>query len=115
MSESLHRRVEQIRARAKVRAWTYRQRQHAKGVWDRLRRILADARIAYAISEKDAAMLQARGIVPEPVGLELEPSKTILFVSPAQLATISDKQELAVRLNAEFLQARYIALERFVL
>ncbi|HEV8358624.1 MAG TPA: hypothetical protein VGX21_05695 [Methylomirabilota bacterium] len=49
MRDDLERRVRQVRSRVAVQAWEYRQRHHAKGVWMRLRRILADAQAAYVI------------------------------------------------------------------
>jgi hypothetical protein len=42
-----------------IRAWAYRKRHHARGVWFRLRRLLADASHAYVISSNDADQLRA--------------------------------------------------------
>ena len=41
MIETLERRVRQYRSRMLIRAFDYRQRHHAGGVWFRLRRLLA--------------------------------------------------------------------------
>jgi len=113
LTESLHRRVRQMRQRALVRAWEYRQRAYAKGTWYRLRRVLADARFAYAISDEDARQLVAEGFTPEPVGAELEPGKTIVFVPRERIDAIAAKTALRVALDAELLGARAIALVRF--
>ena len=43
MTERLHERARRIHERALIRAWEYRQRNHSKGVWYRLRRLLVDA------------------------------------------------------------------------
>jgi len=59
MSASLERRARQYRSRMLIRAWDYRQRGHARGVWFRLRRVLADASHAYAVSASDADRLRA--------------------------------------------------------
>ena len=48
MTEAVERRLRQLRSRVLVRAWDYRQRNHARGVWFRLRRVLAEASQAYA-------------------------------------------------------------------
>jgi len=54
-------RARAVRTRAHVRAWKYRQRNLAAGVWFRLRRVLADAKAAYVISDEDARRLLADG------------------------------------------------------
>ena len=113
MTPGLGRRLRQVRSRVAVRAWTYRQRHHAKGVWMRLRRVLADARSAYAIADSEAERLLAEGVRPEPVGLELQPPKVILFVPIEQAARIAGAREIAVRLEAALLEAPALALVRF--
>ncbi len=113
MSEALERRARQMRSRLLRRAWDYRQRQHAAGVWFRLRRVLADAEAAYVIPETEARRLLDEGHVAERVGAELEPPKTLLFVSPERLARIDGARELPVRLDRELLAARHVALVRF--
>ncbi len=101
MSPSLEQRVRQHRSRVTVRAWEYRQRRHARGVWFRLRRALADANAAYVISEIDARQLVSEGCRPESVGADLEPSKLILFAT------------VPVRLGGELLAAQCLALAPF--
>jgi hypothetical protein len=53
-----------------VRAWEFRQRHHAKGMWMRLRRVLADAQSAYVIPSVEAQKLLAEGYAAHPVGRE---------------------------------------------
>lgn len=88
MNAVLERRARQVRARAEIRKWEYRQRKHAKGVWFRLRCVLADAAAAYGIDADDAARLLDEGFVPEPVGAELQPEKRLLFISEERLQSI---------------------------
>ncbi|HEV8309662.1 MAG TPA: hypothetical protein VGW35_18520 [Methylomirabilota bacterium] len=113
MSDDLERRVRQVRSRVAVRAWEYRQRHHAKGVWMRLRRILADAAAAYVIPESEAERLVAEGFPPEPVGRELEPAKVILFLPAERVARLAGAREIPVRLEVELLEAPALALVRF--
>jgi hypothetical protein len=113
MSQSLEKRLKAARSRIAVRAWEYRQRNHAKGTWYRLRRLLVDARVAYALSEQSARLLLAEGYQPEPVGEQMEPPKTILFVPSERIDTVADKRRIPVRLSADFLAARYVALVPF--
>jgi hypothetical protein len=109
VSEALHRRARQIRARAAVRAWQYRQRRHAQGTWFRLRRVLVEASEAWAIGAAAADGLIAEGLTPGPVGLELEPPKRMFFLSAGRLAAITDRRRLRVGLGAELLRERDIA------
>ena len=46
------RRLRELRSRVLVRAFDHRQRRHARGVWFRLRRVLALAREAYAVPSR---------------------------------------------------------------
>jgi hypothetical protein len=109
MTAAQRERVRRIRERAVIRAWEYRQREHAGGVWFRLRRVLVDASRAFIISEADADQLQEHGALPLPVGGEVSPAKRLFFVTPQQLETLAAR-EVPVRLTAEFLQATAIAL-----
>jgi hypothetical protein len=113
MTEALQRRLRQVRSRLAVRAWEYRQRHHAKGVWLRLRRILADAQAAYVIPEAEAERLLAEGVRPEPVGRELEPPKTILFLPAERVAGLTGAREIPLGLHVELLEAPALALVRF--
>ncbi len=102
-----------MRSRVLVRSWDYRQRRHARGVWFRLRRILADAALAYAIPREDALGLMAEGLRAEPVGQELHPPRLILFASRGRIAKIAGARPLHVRLEAELLAAECLALIPF--
>ena len=113
MTASQERRLRELRSRLLVRAWDYRQRRHARGVWFRLRRILAFASGAYALAADEAERLVAEGHRPEPVGRELEPPRLILFVAPDRVARIASARPLAVRLSAELLSAECLALVPF--
>ncbi len=111
--ERLHLRARRARASAAVRRWEYRQRHHARGAWLRLRRLLADAESAWRVSQQEAAGLVAEGIVPEPVGLELEPPMTILVVPPTRIEALASRQPVALTLGAELLASRHLAISRW--
>jgi hypothetical protein len=105
------RRLCEMRSRVLVRSFEYRQRNHARGAWFRLRCVLALAAQAYAISRGQAEELVQEGFRPEPAGRELEPSRVIVFVERA--ARIAAARPLAVRLSAELLAAEGLALVSF--
>lgn len=113
MTASLERRLRELRSRVLVRAWNFKQRRHARGVWFRLRRVLAEASEAYAIPREEAQDLVAEGHRAEPVGQELEPPKLIIFAPAARVARIASARPLAVRLSAELLTAECLALVPF--
>ncbi len=113
MTATLYARARRIRERLLVRAWEYRQRAHAKGVWYRLRRLLVDAAEAWEIDESEAAALESAGRTPHPVGQELIPAKRIFLVDENELQSIKGRRRIAVRLTAEFLRARNLALVPF--
>ena len=96
-----------------VRAWEYRQRRHAHGVWYRLRRVLARASAAYLITREDAETLTAEGWLPEAVGRELEPPKHIVVVPADRVVHLASARPIPVRLGAELLSAEYLALTSF--
>ena len=50
------------------------------------------------------------GFEPDPVGLELEPPITILVVPEKPLATLASRVPLPLRLGAELLTTRFLAL-----
>ncbi len=113
MAPSIERRLRQLRSRRLVRSWDYRQRRHARGVWFRLRRVLADASEAYDIPREEAEALVAAGYWAESVGHEIEPRKLIVFVPAARIAQIARARPLAVCLSAELLAAECLALVPF--
>jgi hypothetical protein len=109
----MERRLRELRSRVLVRAWVYRQRRHARGVWFRFRRVLAAASAAYAIPPDEARRLVAEGHRPEPVGLELEPPRLLLFVPAERVAQIPSARPVALRLSAELLSSDCLALVPF--
>ena len=113
MSPSLEQRARRTRSRILIRSWDYRQRRHARGMWFRLRRVLADASTAHVISSEDARSLIAEGYRAEDVGAELEPPKVIVFVPAARLARIASARSVPVRLCREWLAAECVALTSF--
>lgn len=113
MTSPVERRLMQLRSRQLVRAWDYRQRHHARGAWYRLRRVLADASVAYAVSAAEARRLVDEGHELEPVGRELAPHRLILFASAERARQLASARPLVVRLSAELLTAEGIVLVRF--
>jgi hypothetical protein len=113
MNPALDRRIRERRARVLVRSWDYRQRRHARGMWFRLRRVLADANAAFAISREDATRLMEEGCRAEPVGDELEPPKLIVFTRAERVAQIATARAVPVRLGPELLEAECLALTPF--
>jgi len=107
------RRLREQRSRVVIRAFDYRQRRHARGVWFRLRRLLTFAKEAYAVPPGEGQRLVAEGYRPEPVGLELEPKRVILILPAARVASVDAARPLAVRLSAELLSAECLALVPF--
>jgi hypothetical protein len=107
------RRLRERRARLLIRAWDYRQRDLARGVWFRLRRVLADAREAYVITRAEGERLSAEGGLVEPVGRELQPPRLILFTPAGRVSRIEGARAIPVRLSAELLEAECLALVRF--
>lgn len=113
MRGSLERRLRQTRSRLLIRAWDYRQQRHARGVWFRLRRALADASEVYALQAEEAERLVAEGHLTEPVGLELEPPRLIIILSPARARRLQAARPLAIALDAALLAAPALALVPF--
>jgi hypothetical protein len=107
-------RAQEFQRRQLVRQWEYRQRDLARGVWFRLRRVLAGARAAYAISGEDAAALEAEGVQPASAGREVAPPLMLYFVPEDRLLRLRSARALAVRLSAELLSTKAVALVPFV-
>lgn len=112
MSAALHERRRRLVARQQIRAWEYRQRHTAKGVWLRLRRLLAGAELAAIVDAATARALIEEGHAPEPVGLELEPPRTILVLPRERFETL-ERRPIAVTLSAELLAATELVLVPF--
>jgi hypothetical protein len=106
-------RVKAVRARALVRRWEYRQRNLARGAWGRFRAALAHARDAYAIDEATAAALLGEGFAADDRGRGLEPPRFIVWITEERAIRLVDAQPLALRLDAELLAARCLALVPF--
>jgi hypothetical protein len=106
----LHERIKAARAADAIRRFEYRQRNLARGVWFRLRRLLSRAATAWQIEEEDARRLLDEGIRPQGVGLEIEPPIQILVVPEQRIQTLATRQPLTVRLSAELLTTRHLAL-----
>ena len=113
MSPVIERRLELFRSRIAVRAWEYRQHGHAKGSWMRLRRVLADAEAAYAVSVEEAASLIAEGLVPEPVGAEFSPPRTIVFAAEDRVQGLTSRRRVGLCLSPELLTAPTLVLVPF--
>lgn len=102
-----------MKQRLAVRAWEYRQRHGSKGVWDRLRFVLALSEHAFAIDDAMAASLTAQGHRPHAVGAELEPQRMYVVLAAEDARCVAGAQEIAVRLDAEFLGHAKVALVLF--
>jgi hypothetical protein len=111
--DAMHARAKAVRTRAAIRQWKYRQRNLAGGVWFQIRRVLADAREAYVISDDDARRLLAEGFKPKGVGARLAPEKTLIFVDAHRVAELDSRRRIPVRLCPDFLVASSVALVPF--
>lgn len=107
-------RVKAVRARARVQRWEYRQRNLAHGAWARFRAALAHAREAYAIDDATAAALISEGFIADDRGRGLEPPRTIVWITAERAGRFTDARRIALRLDAELLAARCLALVPFV-
>ncbi len=112
MTAAQERRLNEFRSRVTMRRFEYRQRHHARGVWFRLRRLLALSSEAYAVPREEGERLNAEGCRPNPVGWELAPSRLIL-VPASRAAQIPSARPLPVRLSAELLAAECLVLVPF--
>ncbi|KAB2896150.1 MAG: hypothetical protein F9K40_15045 [Kofleriaceae bacterium] len=106
------RRVKEVRARARVQRWGFRQRALARGAWDRFRLALALARDAYAIDEQTHADLLAEGFRTDDAGAGLEPARRIVWITEARAATLATPK-LAMHLDAAMLATTCLALVPF--
>lgn len=106
-------RVKAVHARARVRRWEYRQRNLAHGAWGRFRAALTHACEAYAIDDATAAALLAEGFAADDRGQGLEPPRTIVWITAERAAQLVDARPLVIRLDAELLAARCLALVPF--
>lgn len=65
------------------------------------------------ISREEAERLSVEGCVPEPIGLELQPPRLILFAPDERVSRMGEARAIPVRLSAELLAAEGLALVRF--
>jgi hypothetical protein len=108
------RRVKEIRARALVRRWEFRQRRLAHGAWQRFRVALAMAHAAHFVDEATMRDLLAEGFTPDARGLGLEPPRAIVWITPQRASRLGgSSRPLVLRLDAEMLAARHLALVPF--
>ena len=77
----LHERLRAMKARAAIKKWEARQVHHAGGVWFDLQLLLASTRRALVISVEEAAALRRTGFEPHPVGMRLEPPKSLFVLT----------------------------------
>jgi hypothetical protein len=105
--------VKAIRARARVRRWEYRQRNLAHGAWNRFRTALAHAREAYALDEATAAALLAEGFDADERSRGLEPPRVLIWITAERASRLGDRRPVVLRLDAELLAARHLALVPF--
>jgi len=110
---SIAQRVKEIKARARVRAWEYRQRHHAHGAWLRYRRPLSMADLAYAIDEAQARQLLAQGSVLDQGGQALAPTRSLVWITREQAAGLAAARPLRLRLDAAMLGEPWVALVPF--
>lgn len=106
-------RIRKMKQRQAVRAWEYRQRRASKGVWDRLRAVLARSERAYALDEDAKAALRSLGVRPHPVGGELQPVREYYVLPATEGRRVASLPELQVGLGAAFLDAPRVALVYF--
>ena len=106
-------RVKAVHARARIQRWEYRQRNLAHGTWGRFRAALTHAREAYAIDDTTAAALLAEGFAADDRGEGLEPPRTLVWITAERAACLVDARPLVIRLDAELLAARCMALVPF--
>lgn len=102
-----------MRAQAAVRAWQYRQRYTAKGVWFRLRRLLAATKSAWRLPEEEARRLVAEGYPTAEAGELLEPPNLLVIVPEERLHAVAEREPVELRLGPELLAARWLALVPF--
>lgn len=105
-------RVKQVRSRARIRKWEFRQRHLAHGAWHRLHLALAAAREAYAIDDATFDTLVADGFACDDRGSGLEPPKRIVWITAERAAALSATR-LELHLDAPMLAARTLALVPF--
>ena len=105
-------RVKQVRARARIRRWEFRQRNLAKGAWHRLHLALAHARAAYAIDLQEYEELVREGWTTDPRGEGLAPPRALVWIEAERAARLRGRA-IPLHLDAQLLSARVLALVPF--
>ena len=106
-------RVKAVRSRALIRRHELLQLAHARGVWFRLRRLLADAERVLVVSPGQAQALLDEGLSPSPVGMELHPTKVIVCVTAVRARRLASVREIRPGLTAELLGATHLVFVSF--
>lgn len=111
-----------MQSRLAVRAWEYRQRHHARGVWDRLRRLLADSEQVLVVPPEVVNDLLDHGFAPHPLGRELHPPRTFIVLEASDQALLNGRGRpiapssggsLGGSPGGELLAAQAVVLVRF--
>lgn len=113
MNPALERRLKSQQARVLVRSWDYRQRNHARGVWFDVRRLLTGMSAAYIVQADDVTTLTAEGYPLDPVGLGFDPPKSFVVVPAERAARIPLARQVPMRLGGDLLDARHLVLTPF--
>lgn len=113
MSEALRRRLERMHERERIRSWELRQLEHSSGVWYRLQRALTMARSVHLVAPGQVAELLAEGWPRVAVGLELTPSKEMVWASGRRIAQLEGRRTISTRDRRELLAAPALVLEPF--
>lgn len=96
-TDLLHERLRQMKARAAIRQWEARQVDYAGGVWFRLQLLLARTRRALLITPDEANVLRRAGFEPNPVGMQLEPAKSLFVIAEKMVPPEIVGSEIALR------------------
>ena len=94
---TLHERLREMKARAAIRKWEARQAELAGGVWLRLQLLLAQTRRALLITAEEANTLREAGFEPHPVGMQLEPAKSLFVIAEERVPPEIAGSEIALR------------------
>ena len=86
-----------MKARAAIRKWEVRQFEHAGGAWFRLQLLLARTRRALLITAEEADVLRKAGFEPHPVGMQIEPAKSLFVIAEEMVPPEIFGSEIALR------------------
>jgi hypothetical protein len=111
--EKLRARAKAVRSRALIRRYELRQLPYSRGVWYRLRRLLAGSARVLVVSPEQMEVLLGAGLAPSQVGAELSPAKAIVCVTPERARGLPFVREISPALSAELLGEMYLVLVSF--